>query len=59
MNIIITIYFNNLLIIGLNITRINKLKKSLIKRFIIIDIRLVIKYRSNEFKRRLVLAVTI
>ena len=50
---IITIYVDNLLIIGLSITRINELKKSLIKRFKIIDMGVVIKYLNIEIKRRL------
>ena len=50
---IITIYSNNLLIIVLSITRINELKKLLIRRFKILEIGLVIKYLSIKIKRRL------
>ena len=49
----ITNYINDLLNIGLSITRINELKKSLIKRFKIIDIGVVIKYLSIQIMRRL------
>ena len=52
-DLFITIYVLNLFIIRSSITSINELKKSLIKRFKIIDIRVVIKYLNIEIKRRL------
>ena len=43
-NLIITSNVDNLLFLVLNITRINKLKKLLLKRFKITNIELVTKY---------------